>query len=127
MEADLPFDMKLTPVLPLCPEQLGGLPTPRIPSQIVGGSGEDVLDGNAKVIMKDGTDVTENFIRGAEEVCALAEELDIRQAFLAEYSPSCGVNGLKETDGNVRHGCGVTVAALRRIGVTCVGVTGKKV
>ena len=48
-----------------CPEQLGGLKTPRIPSEIVGGTGKDVLEGKAKVLGKDGTDVTKEFLKGA--------------------------------------------------------------
>ncbi|NQU02659.1 MAG: DUF523 domain-containing protein, partial [Syntrophaceae bacterium] len=54
--------------IPVCPEQLGGLPTPRLPSQIVSGNGKDVLDGKARVLDSSGMDVTGNFIRGANEV-----------------------------------------------------------
>ncbi len=54
-------------LLPVCPEQLGGLPTPRPPSEIVGGTGEDVLDGDARIYTKNGDDVTRAFLLGADE------------------------------------------------------------
>ena len=51
--------------IPVCPEQLGGLKTPRIPQEIQGGTEEDVLNGKCKVVNKNGEDVTKQFIRGA--------------------------------------------------------------
>jgi len=76
--------------IPLCPEQLGGLPTPRLPAEIKGGSARDVLQGKASVVRKDGADVTENFIRGAREVLKFCQEMGIRRAILKSKSPSCG-------------------------------------
>ena len=76
--------------VPLCPEQLGGLPTPRIPVEIKGGSAEDVLKGTAVVIRKDGTDVTSNFIKGAIEVLRFCKDNGIELAILKSRSPSCG-------------------------------------
>ena len=69
-------------LVPFCPEIYGGLPTPRVPS-------ERVLD---RVIMKDGTDVTENYERGAMEALKLCRMLGIKKAILKEKSPSCGKN-----------------------------------
>lgn len=66
--------------LPVCPETLGGLPTPRVPSEIRGG----------RVVAKDGTDVTDAFTRGAEEALRLAQENDCAAAILKARSPSCG-------------------------------------
>jgi len=126
IQADLPFDSTIASVIPVCPEQLGGLSTPRAPACIAGGVGEDVLAGNARVITEDGVDVTDNYLRGAEEVTRLAKRFNIRQAFMAERSPSCGVTMIKDTDGTVRNGCGVAVAALKAMGVTCVGITSRK-
>ncbi|MEO9302389.1 DUF523 domain-containing protein [Acinetobacter pittii] len=48
----------------LCPELLGGFTTPRLPAEIVGGTGQDVLDGKAKVIDSSGLDVTELYLKG---------------------------------------------------------------
>ncbi|MGC8742171.1 MAG: DUF523 domain-containing protein [Candidatus Sumerlaeaceae bacterium] len=104
--------------IPVCPEQLGGLPTPRPPAEIVGGSGEDVLEGGARVLTADGRDVTENFLRGAREVLRLAELVRPELIILKERSPSCGVRQIYDGtfSGTLRAGCGVTTALLRRHG-----------
>ena len=77
--------------VPVCPEQLGGLPTPRTPADLAGGDGHDVLAGRARVITRTGKDVTGNFIRGAEQVLKIARQNDIAKVFLKARSPSCGV------------------------------------
>ena len=69
-------------LVPLCPEQLGGLPTPRPPSKIIDGDGYDVLDGRARVANEGGDDVTENFIRGARKVLKIANILNVKEAVL---------------------------------------------
>jgi uncharacterized protein YbbK (DUF523 family) len=106
-------------VLPVCPEQLGGLPTPRPPAEIVGGSGEDVLDGLARVVTRDGVDVTENYLRGANEVLRLAQLVGATEAILKERSPSCASTEIYDGtfSGALRPGCGVTTALLRRRGI----------
>ncbi|MGR0482093.1 MAG: DUF523 domain-containing protein [Candidatus Electronema sp. V4] len=76
--------------LPVCPEQLGGLPTPRVPADLVG-SGAEVFAGRAAVITKAGADVTRQFIAGAEAVLQIALAQDIRLALLKARSPSCGL------------------------------------
>ena len=68
----------------VCPEQMGGLETPRNPSEI------KIVNGEIKVFMNDGTDVTENYKRGAEEVLKLAKELNVKKAIFRKKSPSCG-------------------------------------
>ena len=67
-------------LVPFCPEIYGGLPTPRVPSERVGN----------RVLMKDGTDVTENYSKGASEALLLCRLLGIKKALLKERSPSCG-------------------------------------
>lgn len=67
-------------LIPVCPEQLGGLPTPRPPAERNG----------ERVVCNDGTDVTGAFIRGAEETLLLARTLGCRTAILKARSPSCG-------------------------------------
>ena len=74
--------------IPVCPEQLGGLPTPRIPSE----------RKNGKVINKEGIDVTKNFQDGANEVLKLCKELNIKTCILKSKSPSCGYGEIY--DGN---------------------------
>ena len=113
--------MKKHTLIPICPEQLGGLPTPRAPQIIEAGSGEDVLDGNSRVINRDGKVDTQSFIRGAEEALQIAKLVNAKIAILKERSPSCGVNKIynhlnKEEDNLVR-GKGVAAALLQRNGM----------
>jgi uncharacterized protein YbbK (DUF523 family) len=77
--------------IPVCPEQLGGLPTPRTAADLTGGDGYDVLAGRAKVVTMDGLDVSENFIQGARQVLEIARQQDIARVFLKAGSPSCGL------------------------------------
>lgn len=106
----------------VCPEQLGGLPTPRKPAYFTGGEGKSVLEGRARVVViETGEDVTENFIRGAEEVLKLARLAGIKRAYMKEKSPSCGVNRVY-IDGNLEDGRGVTSALFEREGIEIIGV-----
>lgn len=68
----------------ICPEQLGGLTTPRFPSEI------SMKNGEIKVINNHGGDVTKNYERGAQETLDLAKRLNIKKAILKAKSPSCG-------------------------------------
>lgn len=77
--------------LPLCAEQLGGLPTPREPAEIEKGyTAKDVLNGRARVFTKSGKDVTEEYLCGTRQVREMCKRFNITQAFLQERSPSCG-------------------------------------
>ena len=81
------FDLvKEGKAIPICPEQLGGLKTPRKPVEL------KVIDGKIYAIDNEENDVTENFERGAIEVLKLAKSLNIKKAVLQPRSPSCGVN-----------------------------------
>ncbi|RWX50032.1 hypothetical protein VU01_14032 [Candidatus Electrothrix marina] len=95
--------------IPVCPEQLGGLPTPRPAADLRDGDGMDVLTGFASVITRDGMDVTKEFIAGAEGVLKIALDQNIRLALLKARSPSCGVKKL-----------GVTAALLATYGIKLV-------
>ena len=75
-------------VLPVCPEELGGLPTPRSPSDLQGGDGFDVLDGRARVVNRDGHDVTRAFVRGAFAALEKIRKDSIQACFLKDKSPS---------------------------------------
>jgi uncharacterized protein YbbK (DUF523 family) len=68
-------------LIPVCPEQIGGLPTPRVPAEIK-------LD---RVINKNGEDVTNEFICGANKTLEIAKAFDCKYAILKSISPSCGV------------------------------------
>lgn len=102
----------------ICPEVLGGFSTPREPAEIIGGDGDDVLDGKAKVVDRLGRDVTELYIKGAYVTLKKAQEVQATAIVLKEYSPSCGssmiYNG--EFNGTKVSGNGVTAALLKRNG-----------
>jgi len=100
--------------IPICPEQLGGLPTPRVPVEIIEGTGQDVLAGLCAVQGEQGEVVTPQFVRGANEVVKIVKMIKVTAAILKERSPSCGVNYIY--DGSFSHyrkqGQGVTAAIL---------------
>lgn len=106
-------------LIPVCPEQLGGQPTPRPLTEISGGDGLDVLLGKAKVIEKNGKDVTEHFIRGAKKVLRLAKLLDIKEAIFKAKSPSCGCSSIFDGtfSDKLVEGDGVTTALLKQKGI----------
>ncbi len=96
-------------VIPVCPEQLGGLPTPRTPSERVG----------EKVLARDGTDVTCAFARGAAEALRLARLTGARLALLKARSPSCGSGEIYDGSftGRTVPGDGVAAQALVDAGI----------
>lgn len=101
--------------IPVCPEQLGGLSTPRTPSYISEGDGLDVIAGNAKVVTFEGKDVTNNFIQGAQQVVKIAKLMGCTHVILKEKSPSCGVHTIYHQKQLIK-GCGVTTALLLKQG-----------
>ncbi|MFC3884467.1 DUF523 domain-containing protein [Bacillus songklensis] len=106
----------------VCPEILGGFSTPRDSAEIIGGTGDDVLEGNARVIEKSGKDVTELYVKGAYKTLEVVRSVQATYVVLKEYSPSCGsamiYNG---TFTNAKiHGEGVTAALLRREGIKVI-------
>jgi len=107
-------------LVPVCPEQMGGLPTPRPAHFIERGTGEDVLAGRSRVVDLEGRDATECFLRGARVVARVAELVGAREVWLKEKSPSCGVERTSTAEGKVP-GPGVTAALLRSLGLTLRG------
>lgn len=110
---------KTEELIPICPERLGGLPTPRGPSEIAGGDGNDVLEGRAKVVSKDGRDVSRSFVRGARAVLEVARTEGITEAHLKSKSPSCGCGKIHDGtfSGKLKSGDGVTAALLKKNGI----------
>ncbi|WP_224813525.1 DUF523 domain-containing protein [Hasllibacter sp. MH4015] len=104
----------------MCPEMAAGLPSPRLPAEIESGaSAQDVLEGRAHVIDKEGGIVTAPFVAGADLAVEVAREQNIRFALLTDGSPSCGstfVHG-GHFDGQKHEGEGVVAARLRAAGV----------
>lgn len=99
-------------LIPVCPEQLGGLPTPREPAEIVGN----------RVITKSGIDVTEKFVRGAKETLRIAKLFGVKEAILKQGSPSCGCGRIYDGtfSGKTIKGDGVTTALLKKHGIKVI-------
>lgn len=100
-------------LIPVCPEQLGGLPTPRPPAERHGD----------RVISRDGADVTEQYRRGAQQTLRLAQMYGCDCAVLKERSPSCGAGQIYDGSfsGMLTEGDGVTAELLRRHGIAVLG------
>lgn len=93
----------------VCPEQLGGLSTPRVPCEIVG----------ARVVSKEGVDCTEEFKIGAEKTLEMAKENGVDKAILKSKSPSCGIYKVYDGtfSGVLKMGRGFTAELLGRHGI----------
>lgn len=106
-------------LVPVCPEQLGGLPTPRPPAERRG-------DG---VVTAAGGDVTEQYRRGAEEAVRLCKLMGCQAAVLKERSPSCGSGEIYDGafSGRLSKGDGVTAAALKAAGIPVYGESAAEV
>ena len=99
-------------LVPVCPEQLGGLPTPRTPAERQGD----------RVITRDGSDVTDAYLRGAQEALKLATRFGCDTAILKARSPSCGAHGIYDGTftGTVVPGSGITAALLEASGIRII-------
>ena len=100
-------------LIPVCPEVLGGLPTPRTPSERQGD----------RVVMKTGADVTEEYRRGAAAALQAAQENQVCAAVLKERSPSCGKGKIYDGTftGTLKKGNGVTAEMLIDAGFAVYG------
>ena len=107
-------------VASVCPEVNAGMTIPRVPAEILHGSGNDVLLGTAKVITKAGDDVTDFFVKGAFIALDICIKHDIKVAVLSESSPSCGSSIIYDGSftSTKNTGLGVTTALLRHNGIT---------
>lgn len=99
--------------VPICPEVMGGLATPRPPAERQGD----------RVVTKAGDDVTAQYRRGAEEVLRLAKKLGCTVAVLKERSPSCGSGQIYDGSftGTLTLGWGVAAELLRQNGIRVLG------
>ncbi len=106
-------------LIPVCPEESGGLLTPRLPAEIVGGDGDAVLDGTAKVMTANGTDVTAAYLKGAHHALQVAQSHGATHVILKARSPSCGCGDIYDGtfSGTLISGDGVTTALLKRHGI----------
>jgi len=104
----------------VCPEQLGGLTTPREPREIINGDGLDVLAGNARVLgAMQNDDVTFEFLKGAYETLKITENAGAKIAILKSGSPSCGRSLIYDGtfSGTKKMGNGVTTQLLLSKGI----------
>ncbi len=104
--------------IPVCPEQLGGLPTPRKKCEIKD-DGFLVLKGMSKIYTKEGEDMTSFFIKGAEETLKIAKIVNAKIAILKSFSPSCGPGKIYNGtfSNKPKSGYGVTAALLKLNGI----------
>ena len=102
--------------IPVCPEQLGGLSTPRSPAILSGGDGQDVLKGKARVLNERGEDITPSLVKGAEETLRIARLVKAKKVIFKDRSPSCGCQNIYRQEG-LGSGCGVTSALLAGNGI----------
>jgi uncharacterized protein YbbK (DUF523 family) len=93
-------------LIPVCPEQLGGLPTPR----------ESAEQKGKKVFTKSGKDVSENFKKGAKQVLKIAKLYGVKEVILKQRSPSCGCGQIYDGtfSGKIIDGDGVTASLLKK-------------
>lgn len=108
-------------LLPVCPEQLGGMSTPRIPCELQASAGL-VLQGCGCVLNREGLDTTDCFVKGAAEALRLAALNGVELAVLKSRSPSCGVNEIYDGtfSGRLIRGSGVAAQALLSSGIRVV-------
>lgn len=118
-------------LIPVCPEQLGGLATPRPQAEITHLSSVSALInssiikkkgrlGGVKVIDINGSDVTKEFANGANEVLKIVKLLNIKKAALKENSPSCGVHFIYR-NGKIVNEMGITARLLKENGIEIEG------
>ena len=100
-------------LIPVCPDVLGGLPTPRVPAERQG----------ERVVTKDGRDVTEAYLRGAQQALELARKLGCTVAVLKEKSPSCGSGRIYDGSftGTLTDGWGTAAQLLQNAGLRVLG------
>ncbi|MDO5348551.1 MAG: DUF523 domain-containing protein [Lachnospiraceae bacterium] len=105
--------MKEHQLIPVCPEILGGLPTPRVPAERLGN----------QVITRENQDVTEAYTRGAAETLKLAKLYGCTRAILKERSPSCGSGRIYDGTFSRKQidGYGVTAELLEKNGIQTAG------
>jgi uncharacterized protein YbbK (DUF523 family) len=104
--------LKTEVLIPACPEQLGGLPTPREPVELKEG----------RAITKSGNDVTENLLKGAMQVLKLAKLFNVKEAILKQGSPSCGCGRLYDGSFSEKiiKGDGITTILLKKNGIRVI-------
>lgn len=111
-------------IIKICPELLGGLLIPREPCEIVGGTANDVIRGNAKILGLSGKNYTKQYMRGVKEVIHITKKNNAKMAVLKQKSPSCGYgkvyNG--EFSGKIIEENGILAEELLKMGIEIIPV-----
>lgn len=107
-----------------CPEEAGGLSTPRPPAWLETDAAE-VVAGSGRIVTEDGVDVTRAFLAGAQGALETCRAHGIARAFLKERSPSCGTCQT-HVAGELVSGPGVTSELLAQNGIEVEGVEGRR-
>jgi uncharacterized protein YbbK (DUF523 family) len=99
-------------LIPVCPEQLGGLSTPRAPTEKKGNN----------IFTKEGNDLTAQFQNGANEVLKIANIFGVKEAIMKQKSPSCGCGKIYDGSfsGKLIKGDGITTALLKNNGIKVI-------
>lgn len=105
-----------------CPEQLGGMSTPRDPSEIIELDTDDIIKGQTSVISNKSLDVTNKFKQGAKETLKIANIYNCKEAILKDGSPSCGSSYIYDGTFSSKKidGVGVTTALLINNGIKVI-------
>ncbi len=96
-------------LIPFCPEVTGGMPTPRLPVEIV----------NGQVVNHLGEEFSQEFNKGAQEALKIAKLFNCKKAILQVRSPSCGYGRIYDGtfSGKLKEGNGITAALLEANGI----------
>jgi len=99
-------------LIPVCPEQMGGLATPRDQTEVI----------NGRMVTVEGEDQTEMYLKGAKEVLRLAKLLNIKEAIFKQKSPSCGCGKIYDGtfSGNLIDGDGIATKLLKENGIKVI-------
>lgn len=110
-------------MVPVCPEQLGGLSTPRLPAEIINGDGMSIWkESEGEVINIESQVVTNQFLKGAYQMLKITRMLGIKYAVFKDKSPSCGVFNIFDGSfsNHLKEGMGVSAAALHSDGIKLI-------
>ncbi len=109
-------------VVAVCPEVMGGLPTPRLACEITGADAQSVLDLKAKVLNLAGEDITEAVLRGCYKALNVAKENNIKLAVLKDKSVCCAVDTIYDGSFQSRrvNGRGILTLLLEQAGIRVV-------
>jgi uncharacterized protein YbbK (DUF523 family) len=106
--------------IPICPEQLAGLSTPRSKCWFASGDGAAALKGTGRLINEEGLEMTNCFIKGAEKALEIARMTGCTKAILQQRSPSCGTQKVYINQ-QLTEGIGITAALFRAEGIEIIG------